>query len=775
MQPRMPGRKKRLRSGWKLRAVKMAAVALAAGAVAFIVYCAMLSVRIDRRFSGRRWSMPSRVFADSTLLFPGQQIDPNELTGMLQDLGYRAVMHVPREKGQYRYADQNIEVYLHDLNLPARNRPGFPVKISLNEHTILSLAGLQDSTPLAVLELEPEEIKQFYGPERERRKLISLSAVPAHIAYAVLAAEDQNFYRHYGIDPRGILRALLVNFRSGRIRAGGSTITQQLAKCYFLSPERTLRRKFKELCIALVIEVLYEKNDILEIYLNEIYVGQKGSVSLNGVGEAADFYFRKPAEQLTPAEAAVIAGLIKAPNRYSPYADSSRCRSRRDQVLRAMSQNGWIDKAALQQGLQAPLAPAARREQQRQAGYFLDYLARQLSELYSADDLAALGLSIYTTLDTRVQTAAAAALEAGLQRLEADAPGAAAENLEGAVVVLQPRTGAILAMAGGRDYGRSQFNRITQARRQPGSAFKPIVYTTALDTLTPATLLSNAPRSFPTGDTVWEPRNFSEIEADRLPLRDALAKSVNRPAVDAALQAGLEEVIGVARSLGLTTPLNPFPSLALGAFEVIPLELARAYCSFAADGMLPYPLALRDVVDEQGTVLERRHMEIRRVLTPQKAFLMNALLKNVVTEGTARQLARYGIALPVAGKTGTTDDYRDAWFIGYTPDILALVWVGDDKGAPINATGATAALPIWAELMQRIPQHLSGSWFAPPPGIVVKTVCRQSGLLASKNKCPGARQEYFFQENCPAQVCREKHTRGLNTIMRGISDFIKQF
>jgi penicillin-binding protein 1B len=747
------------------------------GIVGLTLYCLYLTEQVQDRFAGRRWSIPSKVYSDTTLLYPGQRMHRALLEQKLRDLGYREAPRLPRTPGEYRVRADAIEISLRALSLPGRQRPAFPVRITLAGDRIHAIRDLEYDETVSMLELEPEEIMHFFGPQRQQRELISIARLPQHLIHAVLAAEDKRFYKHAGIDPIGIVRALFINLRHGSVRAGGSTITQQLAKCYFLTPQRTLTRKFKELCIALSMELLYDKEEILEIYLNEIYLGQKGSVSINGIAEAAKFYFDKSAEHLSIAEAATIAGIIRAPNIYSPYTDAERSRARRNAVVRAMEENGWLFPDDAREAAAAPVRTAGYTVRPRFAGYFIDHVARQLQELYSADDLAALGLAIYTTLDTQVQRAAEKALERGLKKIEASHPEfkklAGTDALQGAVVVMQPRTGAILALVGGRDYGASQFNRITQARRQPGSAFKPLVYLSALDHLTPASLLSNAPVTYSLHGRQWSPNNYDDIAPDELPLRDALALSVNRPAVAAAMHTGLARIIADARTLGITTELQPFPSLALGSFEVVPLGIARAYCCFAADGLLPYPRSLNLVADGHGHILDQRHMHVSRATSPAKAFLISSLLQSVVSDGTARSLRSMGITFPTAGKTGTTDGYRDAWYIGYTPDIVALVWVGFDNGRSIRMTGAGAALPIWAELMQAVPQHVSGTWLAQPPDVIRRTVCRRSGLIAVHGACADIREEYFLAANAPAhacQLCGSRRPNAVKKFMKGLYD-----
>lgn len=763
---------------WK-RFLKLGASVLLILCVTLLLYSLYISIKIEKRFSGRRWSIPSKVLSDSTILYPGQRINRALFKEKLSHLGYREVPRKPERPGEMRTSKSTIELFLHDLKAPAHEREGFPVRIGFWRNGIESIVRLDNGNPMPLLELEPEEIALLFGPERERRRLISIDQVPQHFIHAILGAEDKRFYRHHGADPRGILRALLTNIRHGSVRQGGSTITQQLAKCYFLTPKRTLSRKLKELLMSLIIEMKYEKDEILEIYLNEIYLGQRGSVSINGIGEASHFYFGKAVSELSLDEAACIAGLIKAPNYYSPYIDKDRCRDQRDKVLRVMHKNEWISEDELHGALASPISTVGFTAFGKKAPYFVDYLLEQLSSLYSPEALSSLGLSVYTALDTQVQMAAEKALEKGLARLEKSNPALnrpePEKKLQGAVIVIQPKTGYILAMAGGRDYAMTQFNRITQARRQPGSAFKPFVFLSSLETLTPASKLSNKPVSFDINGELWEPDNFEPVPEPQLSMRNALARSVNLAAIDLAMQVGLERVTDTAAGFHFSTPLRPYPSLALGAFEVVPMELARAYCAFAADGVLPYLLSLKEVADEDNEILERRHMTIERVISPSQAFVMTSMLRSVVTDGTARSLKARGISFPVAGKTGTTNDCRDAWFVGYTPDILALIWVGFDDEYSIDATGSSAALPIWADLMTSIPQYISNNWFKMPPGAVRRTICTESGEIAVTG-CTRVMDEVFLTGKTPAQYCRFHRGRGtFNRIVEESKDFFKGF
>jgi len=437
-----------------------------------------------------------------------------------------------------------------------------------------------------------------------------------------------------------------------------------------------------------------------------------------------------------------------------------------------MHTKGWLSQEHLQSDLRVPVKTVGFAVHGKKAPYFVDYLEQQINTLYRPEDLSSLGLSIYTTLDSQVQAAAENALVKGLERLERMKPELhrddPAQKLQGAVIVMQPGTGYILALVGGRNYTTSQFNRISQARRQPGSAFKPFVYLSGLDKFSPSDMLSNQPQTYMVDGKTWEPRNFEPVTRYTVSVRNALTMSYNLATVDLAMKTGLDHIVDTAKKLHFSTPLEAYPSLALGAFEVIPLELARSYCVFAADGVQPYPLSLKGVVDENGKTLEQKHLQIERLIPPQKAFIMNFMLQSVVTTGTARSLKNKGIFWPVAGKTGTTNDFKDAWFVGYTPDILALVWVGFDNGDSILATGSSAALPIWADLMNSIPRFISEAGFKVPPGVEKRTICDVTGLLANQNACPQPVDEYFLAEKIPTEHCPLHSKSGLKNLIQGV-------
>jgi len=774
--------------------ISIAAIVLI-GIVAVAGYMLMLSNQIDRRFSGRRWDIPSRVYSDTTLLYSGQQINRDLLMKKLGRLGYRETTGEPGQQGEMFVSSKSISIYLHDFDSPTFNQKSRPVLIRLKENRIQSIKDLGSGNPIALLEFEPEELMLYYGPDRERRRYLSISKLPPHVIHAVLGAEDRDFYRHQGISLKGILRAVVQNLRAGRIRQGASTITQQVARMYFLTQEITFRRKIKEQLIALVLELKFTKSEILEIFMNESYWGQQGSASVIGLAEAARFYFDKEASELSAAEAATLAVIIRNPSYYSPYKNPNLLLERRNSVLSGMREEGWLKEDDLATALETSLAPVEYATHIRQAPYFTDYLTDQLTELYSSETLTTEGLSIYTTIDTQVQQAAEGALARGLARLEsADSRlNRKGEKLQGAIVVMQPTTGYILAMVGGRDYAESQYNRAANALRQPGSIFKPFVYVTALDTHTPVSKLSNTPRTYMIDGKPWTPKNFETDAAAELTLREALTESQNIATVNLAFAedlaetpdtttvdlgeaAGLKRIEKTVEAFHLPASQKPYPSLVLGAREVTPLMLARAYCTFAADGVLPFPLSVKDVVDETGNVIERWHTNIERVISPAKAYLMSDLLRSVVEMGTGRSLRPLGIDWPVAGKTGTTNDSRDAWFVGYTPDILAVVWVGFDDNDSIHATGARAALPIWSDLMKSLPQYVSGEWFDMPEGVEKHTICNESKLLAKADCCPDTTEELFLSGTAPTETCREHIcSMSLRDFLEGVKKIVPGF
>jgi penicillin-binding protein 1B len=713
-----------------------------------------LATQIERRFSGRLWSVPATVLSDSVMIYPGQDLGVSAMEEVLVARGYRPAVGGRLQPGEYRRGKWELRVFFRAFSYPGKDLPAREVRIRFQGNRIEKIQA--DGETLAYLEVEPVVVARLFGKERESRHLISIRAASKHLIDAVVAIEDHRFFQHRGIDWRGIARALWADVRAGRVVQGGSTLTQQLVKNYFLQPERTLKRKLLEAAMALVVEARYSKEEILEMYLNEIYMGQQGSVAIHGMGQAALTYFGRNVEDLTPAEAAALAGMIKAPNRYSPVRHPDACRERRNVVLARMRELELIDQETYQEALSEPLRTVPPALSGKTTAYYVDYVNRQLEELYSEETLSSEGLVIYTSFRPEVAAQAERAVREGLAALEKERPALtvsdAAGKLQAALVVVQPKTGALVALVGGRDYAESPFNRAVQAHRQPGSAFKPFVYLAALDEVTPVSFIEDMPTAYRVDGRAWSPRNYDGRYRGAVMVREALAHSLNAATVQLAVRVGLADIVETARSLGLRSRLEPYPSLALGAFEVTPLELAGAYAALANEGQRPHLLTVKKVVTPQGAVLERRHVAMTTVTTPAKAFVLTRMLQRVVTEGTARRLATYGVDFPCAGKTGTTSDYRDAWFVGYTSDLLALVWVGFDDNRSTRLSGSSGALPIWARFMTRIRPWMHPQDFPVPPGVVERTVCLDTGDLATR-ACPRTDREFFLEEKVPQRPC----------------------
>ncbi|HEU5299093.1 MAG TPA: PBP1A family penicillin-binding protein [bacterium] len=543
-----------------------------------------------------------------------------------------------------------------------------------------------------------ELIASFY---RENRKYVTLEEIPEHTRAAVLAIEDDRFYHHIGVDPRAVLRALVRNIRSGEMREGGSTITQQLARSLYLSRRRSITRKVAEMLLALELERRLTKDEILERYLNQVYFGQ----GAYGIQMAARVYFGKPAAELTLGESALLAALIRAPSIYNPYQNLPAAASRRRVVLDRMVRLHLADPEAAQAAREGRIALASPRNAGfvgMRAPYVSATVLQYLIDRYGEDLVYTGGLQVYTTIDLRMQAAAERALRRGVDRARAGRLNVT----QGALVALNPLTGYIRAMVGGYDFERSSFNRVWQAQRQAGSAFKPFIYTAAVaNGWRPTRLILDAPVSYSDGSARrWTPQNYDKKFRGWITLRGALEQSINIPAIRTLQRIGPERVIASARRMGIRSPLSPTLSLALGASEVTPLEMASAYGTLAAMGVRADPILVLKVVDGQGRVLEENHPLRSAALEPRVAAQMIDLLKGVIVRGTGRRAA---IGRPAAGKTGTSDDYRNAWFIGFTPYLSTAVWVGNDDNTPMRrVVGGTVPAGIWAAFMRTAGQTM---------------------------------------------------------------------
>jgi 1A family penicillin-binding protein len=704
------------------------------------------------------------IYAAGQVLAPGVSVGAADLSGALRRLGYRETQSSTPAPGQFHREPALWEVHLRPRDDPQATRPALPIRLLVDGDRIRQLITVAGE-PLDEIELEPEPLTGVGGAANQLRHPVPLGSMPKQLIQAVLAAEDHRFYEHRGVDVRAVARAVWVNLRRGQVAQGGSTLTQQLVKNLVLTPKRTWARKAQEAAIAVAVERRYSKDEILAAYLNGIYLGQHGGFAVYGMGAAARSFFGKDVERLSLGEAATLAGIIRAPNTYSPVTHPDRARERRNLVLRRMRDLGMLDDKRLAQASQERLNAQRGGAINALGPYFADWVRGQVEQTQPADESTTSGLRIYTTLSPVLQRAAETALVRGLDRLEGQYRALRrtdpATRLQGAIVALDPRTGEIRAMVGGRDYGQSQFNRAVQARRQPGSAFKPFVYLAALGqgprgeppNFTAASLLEDRPLTVGTGKNAWTPRNYDNRYEGTVTVRRALEQSLNAATVWMAETVGYDTIIRVAREAGFTSPMDPVPALALGSFEVTPIELASAFGTLASGGERARPSGLRAVVDREGGVSEPgadRTAGIR----PEEAFLVTHLLRGVIDRGTAASARALGIEGPVAGKTGTTNEGRDTWFVGYTPRLVALVWVGFDQRDVLRLSGAQAALPIWADFMRTALAVVPPLTPEPPAAITFRDVDAGNGKLAT-TWCPVVIHEAFLASTEPRETCPE--------------------
>jgi len=594
----------------------------------------------------------------------------------------------------------------------------------------------------------------------ENRTPIALSDVPETVIQALIATEDTRFYRHRGLDFRGIARALYRNIRARKIMEGGSTLTQQLAKILFLSPEKSYTRKLKEMVLSLRIEQRYTKREILSFYLNQIYFGS----GAYGLESAAQTYFGKTTHSLDLAECALLAGLPRSPKYYSPFYSPENARNRRAYVLSRMAAMRIITKEQAETAKTAPLPdrPVLMTKGPAPAPYFIEFIRQKIEEQFGSGILYSGGLNIHTSINRQFQSCAEEAVRSGLVAIESRRKKHEDLRplLQAALIAIEPSTGRIRAMVGGRDFNQSQFNRAWQALRQPGSAFKPIIYAVALERgLSAIDILDDSPLTIKLDrQNNWTPENFSKTYQGPVTMRKALAQSLNVPTVRLLEKIGLDETIRYSRKFGIKSPLGHYFSLALGSSDVTLLDLTSAYSVFANHGVHLEPTAVLSVTDASGRVLSANHAMPEQVITPETAYLMTHLLKGVIEHGTgwkARDLGR-----PAAGKTGTTNEYRDAWFIGYTPSLVAGVWVGYDDQRSIgqHETGAKAALPIWKEFMKKAYADREAEDFAVPEDIIFKRIDPRTGLL-STDACAHSIREAFLPGTDPRKYCDENAIR----------------
>ena len=743
--------------GTRRRLLRWGLLALAALAAAAGAWAWHLHGEVETKWRAHAPRVPSRVYGAPTALYPGLRMSRAGLVARLDARGYRRTDHPSPEPGHYRLPGPGrAVVHLRDAVLapPRGRRSGRRLVLRFSERVLTGMSDRATGEPVLDAELEPPRIAVLLGDRMVRRAPVTLGRIPAELVEAVLAVEDRRFWDHAGVDPVRIAGAAWHDLRAGRLAQGASTLTQQLVRSYWLDRDRTFRRKAREATMAVLLEAEHEKPEILEAYLNEVYLGQDGPVSLAGVGAAARHWFGQEVSELDLAECALLAGMIRAPNRYDPFRRPDAARRRRDLVLRLMEEQGRIDAGRGARAREAELPTPPARRPVNAAPWYVDHVQQELEERYSREELRREGLRIWTALRPEVQAAARRAVRQGLEALEASHPGlrrasdasgaagrgdaaddsapgvvrpadpaadtAGARRLQAALAAVDPRTGDLVALVGGRDWGRTQFNRAIRARRQPGSLFKPFVLLAALaDTTgrwTLASTVSDTAFTVVSGGESWSPRNYGGEEHGTVTLREAVVHSYNIAVARLGMEVGLAEVASTARALGLPGPFRPVPSLSLGAFEATPLEMAGAYATLAGGGLRPEVAAVRAAAGPDGEPLADRPTSVRRVAPAGPVHLVNRTLQAVLEEGTASAAATLGYRGPAAGKTGTSSGYRDAWFVGYTPDLVAVVWVGFDDGRSLGVDGAGAALPIWARFVTALEDRPDD--FLAPEGVV---------------------------------------------------------
>jgi penicillin-binding protein 1B len=788
--------------------------------ICLVVLTAWL-IALDREvvngFEAHLHRQPAIVYASRLTIRPGEQINPDELTGRLERLGFQAATDDVHGPGEFHWMEPDLlQVTLRpsDALLPSEEAiqpAGRVVTLAFRDGRITAVRA-DDQSLAAALLVGAEPLGMIAGAHRLSMRPVRLAETPPVLLFAILTMEDRRFWTHPGIDLRSMGRAALVDWRAGRIVEGGSTLTQQLVKNLFLGREQTLRRKATEAVMALLLEAHYSKQMIFEAYLNSIYFGPRtgavgeGAQAVIGVGEAAEFYFGRPVNRLSVAEQALLAAMIKSPARYAPgvaprpddgtYAENhvaddegGDAKLRRDLVLRRLADANIIAPAVSRAAQAEPVTAAAPVAlMQGSAPYVVDWITQLLDERTAADGrvtAAPPGSRIVTTIDPALQQAAETAVHDGLAQLDkltaarhpdrSDRAGKTApdEPLQAALVAIDPRTGAIKALVGGRDYRQSQFNRVVQGRRQPGSLFKPIVYLAALERaedgsppFTLASVIPDEPITLEAGGKAWTPKNIDLTYRGPVTFRQVAESSLNAATVQIATTVGFDRIVEMARLTGASgdRTLPALPSIALGAVEASPLEMATAYATLANHGTRIEPSVVDLMVEpDRGTAAPWPAAAPTTAVSPEADYLVTSLLTGVIEHGTGRMVRRLGFDRPAAGKTGTSSGLRDAWFAGYTPELVALVWVGYDQPRSIGLTGAQAALPIWTRFMQQAMEGEAVSSFTPPAGVVSRRIDTTSGTLASW-KCADGVPEWFLAGTEPTDPC---NGRGLAGIVRG--------
>lgn len=723
---------------------------LAVVATGYVIY---LDATIRAQFEGKRWALPAHVFAQPLELYAGTRLEPKVLEDELRSLGYRP-MRQPAAPGQFSRRADKFQIITRGFDFWDGQEPSRRVNAVFRKGQLTRLTG--DTRGL--VRLEPVRIGGIYPAHQEDRVLVRLEDVPPLLTEALVAVEDRGFYAHHGISTRGIARALWANLRAGAVVQGGSTLTQQLVKNYFLTSKRSLGRKAQEAIMALLLELHYSKEEILQAYLNEVHLGQDGPRAIHGFGLASHFYFAQPIEELRPSQLALLVGMVRGASYYNPRRHPERARQQRDRVLDILAAQGYLKPEATTKARKEPLG-VTQHPPGDATPYpaFMDLVRRQLQRDYQEEDLTSEGLRIFTTLDRRVQRAAERALARRTKKLEA-VRRLPESSLEGAVIVTARESGEVLAIVGGRQAQFAGFNRALDAVRPVGSLIKPAIYLSALASrrYTLASVLQDTPLHVKGPDgKVWSPRNYDRKTHGDVPLHLALAHSYNLATAHLGFSVGIRQVLSTLSRLGVEREIPAYPAVFLGAVNLTPFDVTQMYQTLAAGGFRTPLRAIREVSTAQGEPLARYPLAVEQVVTPADAYLITTALQGVVTSGTASGLTqRLPADLRPAGKTGTTDRLRDSWFAGYTGDYLAVTWLGRDDNQPAGLSGAGGAMQVWADTMASLgPRPLKP---VQPPDIEYAWVDEQGRL--SGPECEGTVELPFQRGTVPEvrTVCSTK-------------------
>ncbi len=706
--------------------------------LALVTTAALYVLSLDRtvtaKFEGKRWEIPARVYARPLELYQGAPLSAAQLERELKLLNYRTGTH--ELPGSWHRQGGRWYVHTRGFDYGDHSEPEQVLRVEFADGRIKDI---QSTVPngTGTTAIEPVMIGAIYPRHNEDRLLIQLKDVPRHLINALIATEDRKFFSHPGISVRGLARALVSNATGGP-RQGGSTLTQQLVKNFYLTPERTIRRKANEALMAVLLELHYSKNEILETYLNEINLGQNGNHSINGFGLAAQFYFGQPLRELDLAQSALLVGLVKGPSQYNPWRNPDLALNRRNTVLDNMLGQGMITAAEHDTARQKPLG-ILKKPTVGQSIFpdFLDVVRRQLGQQYEQDDLSSQGLRIFSTLNPVLQLSAQSAFDQAVSRLEKSNPKRL-NGLQGAVVVANPQNGELEAVIGGHGFFTG-FNRVMDAQRQVGSLFKPAVYLTALQggQFTLATPISDEAITISgMGMKNWSPKNYDLRSHGIVPLYEALANSYNQATVRLGWQMGIPQFTSTLRQLGIQRPLPTYPSILLGAANLSPMDILGMYQTFASGGAAHPTTAIRMVVDAQGRTLQRAGFGLQQRIDAADAYQINYALQQVVKTGTAKAvLASFPATLGLAGKTGTTNDLRDAWFAGYSGNHVSVVWLGHDDNRPIGLSGGNGALPVWISVMKQM--HQEPVNLTQPANVQWQWLDTTSGSITAEG-CPAA-------------------------------------